>query len=131
MAEKLKGRVIFGGEAAGSVLKSGVPLGFFGHIDPDTGVYREAGHPLDGMLVSGRVLVFPRAKGSTVGSYIIYALKKTGRAPAAMLIGECDTIVAVGAIIGEIPTVDGIDVSRLEDGDEVRVRGGEVIREQA
>ena len=92
---RLKGRVIREGEASGSVLKSDVPIGFFGHLDPADGVYREAGHPLDGRCVKGRVLAFPKAKGSTVGSYIIYALKKSGQAPAAMLMQECDTIVAV------------------------------------
>ncbi len=127
MVEKgIKARVIFGGATAGTVLKSDMPLGFFGHIDPETGIYREAGHPLDGELITGRILVFPRAKGSTVGSYVIYALRKTGKAPAAMILGECDTIVAVGAIIGEIPTVDGLDISRFSNGDAVSIVGGEV-----
>jgi uncharacterized protein len=126
MEEPMKGRVIFSGKASGQVLKSDVPLGLFGHLDPKTGVYREAGHPLDGRCVKGRVLVFPRAKGSTVGSYILYALRKTGKAPAAMILSECDTIVAVGAIIGAIPCVDSIDLSTLADGAAVKVRGQEV-----
>jgi predicted aconitase with swiveling domain len=130
MPEKtLKGRLIFSGTAAGQVLKSEAPLGLFGHLEPKTGVYREAGHPLDGKCVKGRVLVFPRAKGSTVGSYILYALRKTGKAPAAMILSECDTIVAVGAIIGSIPTVDSVDISALEDGAAVRVKDREVILE--
>ena len=122
----MKGRVIFSGKASGQVLKSDSPLGLFGHLDPKTGVYREAGHPLDGKCVKGRVLVFPRAKGSTVGSYILYALRKTGKAPAAMILSECDTIVAVGAIIGAIPTVDSVDLSALKDGAAVKVKGQEV-----
>lgn len=127
---RLDGRIIYGGEASGAVLRSDEPVGFFGHLDPETGVYSESGHPLDGKCVKGTVLAFPRAKGSTVGSYVAYALKKTGHAPAAMLIGECDTITAVGAIIGEIPTVDGIDISALEDGRTARVSEGEVILEE-
>jgi predicted aconitase with swiveling domain len=119
--------MIFSGTAAGRVLKSDVPLGLFGHLDPKTGIYHEAGHPLDGKCVKGRVLVFPRAKGSTVGSYILYALRKTGKAPAAMLLSDCDTIVAVGAIIGSIPTVDSIDLSRLEDGDAVWVKDRDIV----
>ena len=122
----MKGRIIFDGKARGKVLKSDVPLGLFGHLDPKTGVYREAGHPLDGKNVKGRILVFPRAKGSTVGSYILYALRKTGKAPAAMVLSECDTIVAVGAIIGAIPCVDSIDLSALPDGAVVQVEGGAV-----
>ncbi|MDD5658083.1 MAG: DUF126 domain-containing protein, partial [Elusimicrobia bacterium] len=113
----------------GRVLRADSPLGLFGHLDPKTGLYREAGHPLDGKCVKGRVLVFPRAKGSTVGSYILYALRKTGRAPAAMILSDCDTIVAVGAIIAGIPTVDRVDLGLLKDGAMVRVKGEEVILE--
>lgn len=126
---RIKGRAIFEGTAAGRVLKSEVPVGFFGHLDPETGLYREHGHPLDGASIKGRVLVFPRAKGSTVGSYILYGLKKAGNAPAAMVMTECDTIVAVGALIGEIPTVDGVALSALENDQWVRVEGGELAVE--
>jgi hypothetical protein len=122
----MKGRLISKGAARGPVLKSEAPLGFFGHLDPETGVYKEAGHPLDGRCVKGAVLVFPRAKGSTVGSYILYALRQTGNAPAAMVLRECDTITAVGAIIGGIPAVDQVDISKLHDGAEVMVADGSV-----
>jgi len=125
--KRLKGRIIFRGEASGRILKSDVPLGLFGHLDPDTGIYRETGHPLDGKSVKGRVLVFPRAKGSTVGSYVIYGLRKSGHAPAALVLGDCDTIVAVGAIIAGVPAVDRVELSRLKDGDVVHVAGGEVL----
>lgn len=128
--KRLKGRTIFEGQASGRVLRSDVPVGFFGHIDPETGLYTEAGHPLDGKSVDGRVLVFPKAKGSTVGSYILYALRKTGKAPAALVMRECDTIVAVGAIIGEIPAVDRVDIGKLPRGAEVRIRNGEVLLER-
>lgn len=122
----MKGRVIFSGAGRGKVLKSDAPLGLFGHLDPKTGIYREAGHPLDGKCVKGRVLVFPRAKGSTVGSYILYALRKTGKAPAAMVLSECDTIVAVGAILAEVPCVDGIDILAWTTGDRIVVDGDAV-----
>ncbi|MBI5210220.1 MAG: DUF126 domain-containing protein [Elusimicrobia bacterium] len=125
----LAGRMIAKGKASGPVLKSEVPVGFFGHLDCDTGVYKEAGHPFDGECVKGKVLVFPRAKGSTVGSYVLYALKKTGQAPAAMVLRECDTIVAVGAIIGEIPTADCVDIAQLHDGARVTVEDGEIRME--
>lgn len=126
----LPGRVIFDGTGEGAVLKSDIPIGFFGHIDPETGIYRETGHPLDGKSLAGRVLVFPSAKGSTVGSYVIYALQKTGQAPAAMILRECDTIVAVGAIIGEVPTIDNVDISKLAENAKVQVKGSEVSIEE-
>ena len=47
-----------------------------------------------------------------------------------MLLAECDTIVAVGAIIGKIPTLDGIDLSGLHDGAAAQVRRGEALIER-
>ena len=111
----LKGRKIFGGKAKGSALVSREALSFFGGINPDTGVIEEEGHPLEGKSVSGRVLVFPHGKGSTVGSYTLYRMMKTGTAPIAILNRECETIVAVGVIIAEIPCVDQIDIDRIPD----------------
>ncbi len=117
----LQGRKIFGGRARGRALVSGEGISFFGGVDPDTGIVEEEGHPLQGRSVSGAVLVFPRGKGSTVGSYTLYRMKKTGTAPVAILNRECETIVAVGAIIAEIPCIDRIDIDRIPEGVELLV----------
>jgi uncharacterized protein len=72
------------------------------------------------------VLVFPGGKGSTVGSYLIYQLKKNGVAPAAMINLRAEPIVAVGAIISGIPMVDRLEQSPIEvlkDGQTVTVDG--------
>ncbi len=113
---ELRGRSIFRGKARGKALVSGEPISFYGGVDPDTGIIEEEGHPLQGRSVSGRVLVFPRGKGSTVGSYTLYRMKKTGSAPVAILNRECETIVAVGAIIAEIPCMDQVDIEKIPDG---------------
>jgi len=110
------GRRIFGGKAKGNALVSGEAVSFFGGVNPDTGIIEEEGHPLQGRSVSGKVLVFPRGRGSTVGSYTLYRMKKTGTAPIAILNRECETIVAVGAIIAEIPCLDQIDIGKIPDG---------------
>ena len=60
-----------------------------------------------------RVLVFPRGKGSTVGSYTMYRMKRNGVAPAAIINVECEPIVAVGAIISDIPAVDKLEKNPL------------------
>jgi len=117
----LKGRKVFGGRVRGEALVSGEPISFFGGVDPDTGGVVEAGHPLQGACVAGRVLAFPRGKGSTVGSYTLYRLRKNGKAPAAILTGACETIVAVGAIISEIPCLDRVDIRRIPGGTVVEV----------
>jgi len=122
----LKGRVIRKGKADGEALVASHPISFFGGVDPDTGRVVERGHELQGESVSGKVLVFPYGKGSTVGSYIMYRLAKNGLAPAAIINEKCETIVAVGAIISDIPCVDSIDIRKIPMGSRVRVSGASV-----
>jgi uncharacterized protein len=126
---KLKGRVIKQGRASGKALVSPEPISFFGMVDAESGEVIEQGHPLQGETVAGRVLIFPTGKGSTVGSYILYRLAKAGRAPAAIVNAESEPIVAVGAIISDIPMVDQIDITKIPAGKQVTVDGGEVTVE--
>ena len=123
---KVKGRGIYEGKADGVALVSHSPMSFYGGVDPDTGEVVERGHELQGKSVKGRVLVFPYGKGSTVGSYVLYRLKKNGAAPRAIVNAKCETIVAVGAIISEIPCVDMVDIDKISDGALVTVDGASV-----
>jgi predicted aconitase with swiveling domain len=118
---ELDGRVINAGAAAGVALVSPQPIGFLGGVDPETGCVVEPGHPLVGQCVTGRVLVFPTGKGSTVGSYTLYRMAKLGTAPIAIVSLESEPIVAVGAIIAGIPMVDQVDILLIQTGDWVRV----------
>lgn len=105
----VKGRVISKGYAKGPALVTMEPISFLGSVDPKTGIVIEKGHELEGKSVAGRVLVFPRGKGSTVGSYIMLQLKKNGVAPLAIINVEAETIIAVGAIISKIPMLDMLE----------------------
>ena len=113
---KWSGRMIFHGRAEGEALVTRMGISFFGGVDPDTGIIVERGHELEGQSICGRILVFPTGKGSTVGSYTLYRLKHNGRAPAAIVNAECETITAVGCIIAEIPCVDKIPIDQLMTG---------------
>jgi hypothetical protein len=119
--EQLKGRIIYKGKAEAEALVTSMPISFYGGVDPNTGVIIEKGHELNGVSVKGKVLVFPQGKGSTVGSYTLYRMKKNGVAPAAMINKETETIIAVGAIISEIPFVDKVDLSKFRTGAKVTV----------
>ena len=123
----LTGRVIKAGRAEGSALVSPEPIGFFGMIDAETGVVVEKGHPLAGESVAGRVLIFPTGKGSTVGSYSLYRLAKANLAPAAIINAESEPIVAVGAIISDIPMLDQVDITQIRTGDHVRIEAERVM----
>jgi phosphomecalonate degydratase small subunit len=126
---QLQGRLIKAGAARGSALVTSEPIGFLGGVDPDTGIVIEQRHPLEGQCISGRVLVFPTGKGSTVGSYTMYRLAKNGMAPAAIVNAQSEAIVAVGAIISDIPMVDRVDIAQIHTGDTVTVRDGVITIE--
>jgi len=61
-----------------------------------------------------------------VGSYTLYRMAQTGTAPAAIINSESEAIVAVGAIISDIPMVDLIDITLIRSGDWVSVDGAQV-----
>ncbi|MFP4117151.1 MAG: DUF126 domain-containing protein [Candidatus Aenigmatarchaeota archaeon] len=128
---KVNGRGVTEGEAEGKVLVSSEPIGFYGAVDIDTGEFIEEGHELEGENISGKILIFPRGKGSTVGSYVLYGLAKNDKAPAAIVNEETETIVATGCILGEIPCVDSpdVDLEDFKNGQKVSVNAdkGEVV----
>lgn len=125
----LRGRGISPGIVEGIAMVSRTPLSFYGGVDPKTGIVIEKGHELEGKCVSGRVLVFPNGKGSTVGSYVIYGLKKYGKEPVAIINQKMETIVATGVILAGIPAVDSVDISKINDGVLLKVDGKEGIVE--
>lgn len=124
--EVVRGRRISGGVAEGEVLISHEPISFFGGVDPETGLINERGHELAGIGVKDKVLVFPHGKGSTVGSYTLYRMKRNGVAPKAIVNIEAEPIVAVGAIISDIPAID-----KLEQNPLIILRNGMRVRVDA
>ena len=106
------------GRAIGPTLVTGEAISFLGNVNPETGMVVDPAHELFGRSLAGKVLIFPGGKGSTVGSYVIYQLKKRGNAPLAMINLRSEPIVAVGAIISGIPLVDRVpdEVLQLENG---------------
>lgn len=118
---ELRGRRIFSGRVEGEVLVTTDDISFYGGCDPETGEIVEKGHQLEGQSISGKILVFPTGKGSTVGSYVLYALKKAGKGPLAIINRSTDPVVAVGCIISEIPAVDQIDIEKIQTGQKVEI----------
>ena len=120
---KLSGRKIFKGNAKAEAIVTNDGISFYGGVDPDTGIVVEVGHELEGQSITGKILVFPTGKGSTVGSYTMYRMKKNNTAPVAIVNKQIDTIIAVGCIISEIPCVDKIDIKNIKTGQTVIVDG--------
>ena len=120
----IKSRKISKGCAKGRILLTNESISFLGGVDPKTGTVIDSKHELHGRNMSGKVLVIPSGKGSTVGSYVIYQMSKNKTAPAAIIALEAEPIIATGTIMAEIPMVDRPEAAVLDilkDGDMVEV----------
>lgn len=106
MGVRFNGKALSRGFGRGPLLISNEPISFFGGVDPSNGVVIDKWHPLYGRSLNGVVLTIPKGKGSTVGSYVVYALSKNNTAPAALILMERDIVIAAGCILGRIPLVE-------------------------
>ena len=106
----------------------------WGGVDPASGQVIDARHPQRGESVAGRVLVMPAVRGSSSSSSILAEAIRAGTAPAAILLGEPDLILAIGAAVGEelygrsVPVVllAPDQLAGIADGAQVRVDGADV-----
>jgi len=120
----LKGRNLLSKEVEGEALVTSQPISFFGGVNPKTGLIIEKNHELNGKNVAGKVLVFPYGKGSSLGSYVLYAMAKHGTAPSAILNIKTEAIIAVGCALANSPLVDRLSKNPLEvirTGDWVKI----------
>lgn len=131
----MRGRVLADGIAAGLALRLDEPLSFWGGVDPGSGRIIDVRHPQLGTSVQGRVLVMPSVRGSSSSSSVLAETVRAGSAPAAILLGEPDLILAVGAAVAEelygvrVPIVQLRleELGAIRDGVPVAVgEGGEV-----
>ena len=92
-------RTLVAGTAVGPVLVLDEPLSFWGGLDPETGDVVDVRHPQRGANVVGRILVMPSGRGSSSSSSVLAEAIRAGTAPAAIVLGEADPILALGAIV--------------------------------
>jgi len=130
------GRPLVPGEASGRLLRLTHPISFWGGVDPVAGEIVDPRHPQFGARLAGRVLAIPSAVGSSSSSAIMLELLREGTAPAAILMGRADAILALGAVVaGElgydtipIVEVDPEVMASIPDGSTVDVRSdGSVV----
>ncbi|HWD03145.1 MAG TPA: DUF126 domain-containing protein [Amycolatopsis sp.] len=120
----LHGRGIVPGRVVGEALVSHETISGWGGIDPAAGTIIERRHELFGMCFTGKVLVFPGAKGSSGWSGFFQSTRLLGTAPLAMVFTRLTTKAALGAIVTRVPSVTDLDddpVARLRTGDLVEV----------
>jgi len=64
-----------------------------------TGGVIDVRHPQHDANVTGRILVMPSGRGSSSSSSVLTEAIRVGTAPAAIVLGEADPILALGAIV--------------------------------
>jgi predicted aconitase with swiveling domain len=124
MTVELRGRGIVPGFAEGEALVSHETISGWGGIDPATGTIIERRHELFGVCFTGKVLVFPGAKGSSGWSGFFQSTRLLGTAPLAMVFTTLSTKSALGAVVTRVPTVTELDadpVAVIRTGDWVVV----------
>ena len=122
-------RVLVPGTARGPLMRLRAPISFWGGVDPVSGRIADPRHPDFGRAVGGTVLVVPSTVGSSSSSAIMLELLRCGTAPAALLLGKADAILALGVVVARELGYAGIPVlevaaetlASLEEGTPVRV----------
>ncbi len=115
----------------GRALVMDVPISFLGDIDPETGTIRASDSAKKGRSIKDKILVLRGSRGSTVGSYVLYALRENGVAPRAIIAEKPEPIIIVGCIISDIPLVDLRNddfFNNIKDEDIVTITPTGVIR---
>lgn len=134
----IKGKGIVQGKVRGEAIVSMSPFGFFGGVNPETGIVIDKWHELYGQSIKGKVFIYPEGRGSTVGAAIILELARTGCAPAAIVNTNVETITVAGGLMAktfydvDIPIVDSIckeELLAIENGAMIEVNGatGEIV----
>jgi uncharacterized protein len=120
-------RTLVAGEAKGPALVLDEPLSFWGGVDPATGDIVDVHHPQCDANVAGRVLIMPSGRGSSSSSSVLAECIRAGTAPVAIVLGESDPILALGAIVARelygrtIPVVVASEPT-IRDGEIVTIR---------
>lgn len=94
-------QTLVAGEARGPVLALDAPLSFWGGFDAATGTIIDHTHPQAGESLAGHVVVMPTGRGSSSTSSVLAEAIRAGTAPAAIVLGVADEIIALGAIVAD------------------------------
>lgn len=109
----VRGRVLVAGTGQGPLLRLHAPISFWGGVDPASGRVADPRHPDHGVSITGAVLAVTATVGSSSSSAVMLELLREGTAPAALLMGKADAILALGVVVaGELgyPTIPVLEL---------------------
>jgi predicted aconitase with swiveling domain len=114
----VSGRLIAPGDARAPALVLDESLSLWGGLDPATGQVSEPRHPQHGAVVSGRIVIMPAARGSSSSASVLAEAVRAGTAPAGIVLGESDLILAIGAAVAA--ELYGVEIPIVVVPDDVR-----------
>jgi predicted aconitase with swiveling domain len=103
------------GRASGPALVLSEPLSFWGGVDAETGELIDSHHPERGRQLRGTMLLLPGGRGSSSSSSVLAECIRNGTAPAALLLGATDPILALGSLVAQELYGAGIPVVVLAE----------------
>jgi predicted aconitase with swiveling domain len=133
--KRIAGKALIDGSAKGVALTTDTTLSFWGGVDPHTGRIIDRRHPLDGAVISDRILVLPSGRGSCSASGVLLESIANGTGPAGIIVSEVDPVIGLGAILGDellgriVPMVllTSEERSAIPDGELVSITEGGVV----
>lgn len=123
-------------EVTGRALVLDEGLSLWGGMDPATGELIDVRHPQRGASLTGRIVVMPSGRGSSSSASVLAEAVRARKAPAAILLGEPDLILSIGAAVAEelygvvVPVVvlSADELTSIGDGAELRIGADGVVR---
>lgn len=120
-------RVLVAGSAEGLALCLEEPLSFWGGYDPSSGEIIDVHHPQYGRRVGGSILFMPASRGSAGTPGGIAETLRNGSGPAALVLGQPDINVSIGALVANRLYALSVPVLQLPAEQLRQIRSGERV----
>ncbi len=115
------------GTAEAPVLKLAT-LSLWGGVDPFSGKLTDPALPHCGESVRGKVLMIAEPVGSSSSSAVLLELLQAGNAPAAIVLGRVDAIVALGILVAREMGWATIPLAVMPSHEQAKVADGSTFR---
>jgi predicted aconitase with swiveling domain len=103
-------------------------LSLWGGVDPFSGRLTNPALPHCGESVKGKVLMIAEPVGSSSSSAVLLELLQAGNAPAAIVLGRADAIVALGILVAREMGWATIPLAVMPPNEQAKVADGATIR---
>lgn len=120
-------KLLLPGAGEGPVLKLPT-LSLWGGVDPLSGRLSDPALPHCGDSVKGRVLMIAEPVGSSSSSAVLLELLHAGNAPAAIVLGRADAIVALGILVAREMGWATIPLAVMPSNEQAAIADGAIVR---